>query len=142
LLAGAAKAIRTRDEWIGWSRQQRQRNLAWVINNSRFLIMPWVRVLHLASHVLGQLSRRVADDWECQWGYRPVLMETFVDSRRYRGTCYKAANWQELGETTGEGLARRGKQYHSTPKKIFVKPLIPEFRDHLCAQALEGRVWA
>lgn len=141
LLAGAARAIHARDEWIGWSRGQRLRNLAWVINNSRFLILPWVRVAHLASHVLGQLSCRVADDWEGRWGYRPVLVETFVDPSRYRGTCYKASNWEYLGETTGEGLARRGRAYRSSPKGIFVKPLIPGFRKTLCAEHLMGRVW-
>lgn len=141
LFAGAARSIEKRDKWIGWDVRQRLRNLGWVINNVRFLIMPWVHVEHLASHVLGQLGRRVVDDWERRWGYRPVLMETFVDPQRYRGTCYKAAGWQYLGETTGEGLARRGRTYHTTAKMIFVKPLAADFREQLCCERLVGRVW-
>jgi hypothetical protein len=141
LLAGAARALTIRDAWIGWTPGQRLRNLAWVINNVRFLILPSVRVPRLASHILGQLERRVADDWETRWGYRPVLMETFVDPHRYQGTCYKAANWQYLGNTTGEGLARRGRVYQSTAKMLFVRPLVADFRAQLCSDQLCGRVW-
>lgn len=139
LLAGAARAIRARDEWIGWTRAQRLRNLGWVVNNTRFLIFPWVRVAHLASHVLGQLARRAGGDWERQWGYRPVLMETFVDPARYRGTCYQASGWQLLGQTTGRGLARPGKHYRSTGKLIYVRPLGEKFREVLCSDELAGR---
>lgn len=140
LLAGAARAIRARDEWIGWTRGQRLRNLAWVVNNTRFLIFPWVRVAHLASHVLGQLARRAGEDWEKKWGYRPVLMETFVDPAQYRGTCYRASGWQLLGQTTGRGLARAGKQYQSTGKLIYVRPLVERFREFLCSEGgLTGR---
>lgn len=139
LLAGGARAIRARDEWIGWTRAQRLRNLGWVVNNTRFLIFPWVRVAHLASHVLGQVARRAGDDWERKWGYRPVLMETFVDPARYRGTCYQASGWQLLGETTGRGLARPGKQYQSTGKLIYVRPLVESFRAVLCSDELAGR---
>jgi Druantia protein DruA len=141
LFAGAARSIEKRDKWIGWNVGQRLRNLGWVINNVRFLIMPWVHVEHLASHVLGQLGRRVVDDWEMRWGYRPVLMETFVDPQRYRGTCYKAVGWEYLGETTGKGLARRGRTYHTTAKMILVKPLAADFREQLCCERLVGRVW-
>jgi len=77
-MCGAAKALHHRDHWIGWSVAERRRNLSWVINNSRYLIFPWVQIPHLASHVLAQLSRRVAKDWENRWGYQPVLMETFL----------------------------------------------------------------
>jgi hypothetical protein len=141
LFAGAARALASRDAWIGWSPRQRLRNLAWVINNSRLLILPTVRVAHLASHVLGQVERRVARDWESRWGYRPVLMESFVDPRRFRGTCYQAANWQYLGNTTGEGLARRGRLYQSSAKMLFVRPLVADFRAQLCSDQLLGRVW-
>ena len=139
LLGGAAKAIAVRDRWIGWSAQSRLRNLGWVVNNTRFLIFPWVHVPHLASHALGQLVRRVATDWQQRWGFSPVLMETFVDPRHYTGTCYRAAGWAMLGETTGQGLARIGKTYHSTPKLVLVKPLHRQFRDLLCADRLRGR---
>jgi hypothetical protein len=140
LFSGAAKALRARDQWIGWTEQQRLRNLAWVINNSRFLIFSWVRIKNLASHVLGQIERRIGQDWERHWGYRPVLMETFVDPRHYEGSSYKGANWILLGETTGEGLVRQGKIYTTSPKKIFVKPLVKEFRTLLCSESLKGRV--
>jgi len=139
LLGGAAKAIAVRDRWIGWNEGARLRNLPWVINNSRFLIFPHVQIPHLASHVLGQLARRVAADWHSQWGFAPLLMETFVDPRRFAGTCYRAAGWELLGETSGRGLARPGKRYQSTPRLVLVKPLARECRQLLCAQALPGR---
>jgi len=140
LLAGAAKAIKVRDEWIGWSRLRRQQNLPWVINNTRLLIFPWVEIPHLASHVLGQLARRVRQDWQTRWGYEPLLMESFVDPVRYPGTCYRAAGWLELGSTTGMGLARSGCTYTSTPKTIYVKALSKDFRQRLCTGRLQGRV--
>ena len=140
LVAGSARAIKARDEWIGWNKQRRQENLPWVINNTRFLIFPWVEIRHLASHVLGQLARRVGEDWQRRWGYRPHLMETFVDPAKFSGTCYRAAGWIELGKTTGEGLRRKGHAYTSTPKLIYVKPLSEDFRERLCVGKLQGRV--
>lgn len=97
LMSGAAKALHDRDRWVGWNIAHRRRNLSWVINNSRYLIFPWVQIPHLASHALGQLARRVAQDWEARWGYRPVLMETFVDPQQHTGACYQAAGWEMLG---------------------------------------------
>jgi len=140
LVAGASRALKVRDEWIGWSQPRRQQNLPWVINNTRFLIFPWVEIRHLASHVLGQLSRRVQADWQQCWGYEPLLMETFVDPAEYSGICYRAAGWIELGRTTGRGLRRKGQIYTSTPKLIYVKPLSKDFRERLCAEPLQGRV--
>lgn len=140
LLAGAAKSLGVRDDWIGWSERQRLNNLPWVINNTRFLIFPWVQIRHLASHVLGQLARRVRNDWEQRWGYGPVLMETFVDPTRYRGISYQAAGWNLLGRTTGEGLRRPGRSYQTTPKLLYVRPLVHDFRDQLCSDYLKGRV--
>jgi len=140
LVAGASRAIKARDEWIGWNKPRRQQNLPWVINNTRFLIFPWVEIRHLASHVLGQLSRRVQEDWQQRWGYEPLLMETFVDPAEYSGTCYQAAGWTEVGRTTGQGLRRKGQAYTSTPKLIYVKPLSKDFRERLCAGSLQGRV--
>ncbi len=140
LVAGAARAIKARDEWIGWNPQRRRQNLPWVINNTRFLIFPWVEIRHLASHVLGQLARRVQADWQRRWGYAPLLLETFVDPSEYSGTCYRAAGWTVLGQTTGEGLRRKGCAYTTTPKLIYVKPLSKDFRERLCAGALQGRV--
>ena len=140
MFAGAAKVLAARDRLIGWTQRQRLRNLAWVINNSRFLIFPWVQVNNLGSHILGQVVRRVKEDWQERWGYSPVLAETFVDPQYYEGSCYKAANWQYLGMTTGEGLVRKGKTYTTTPKKIFVKPLVKDWRSLLCSERLKGRV--
>jgi hypothetical protein len=138
LLGGAAKALTARDRWIGWSDRQRLANLPWVVNNSRYLIFPWVEVANLASHALAQLARRVADDWEARWGYRPLLLETFVDPAHFQGSCYRAAGWALLGRTSGEGLVRPGKQYRTSPKLIFAKPLQADFRTRLCSDRLKG----
>ena len=138
LLSGAAKALTPRDRWIGWNDRQRLKNLPWVVNNNRFLIFPGVEVANLASHVLAQLVRRVGDDWEARWGYRPLLLETFVDPARFRGSCYRAAGWALLGRTSGEGLVRPGKHYPTSPKLIFAKPLQADFRALLCSNQLKG----
>jgi hypothetical protein len=138
LLSGAAKALTARDRWIGWNDRQRLKNLPWVLNNSRFLLFPWVEVANLASHVLGQLARRVGDDWQARWGYRPLLLETFVDPARFRGSCYRASGWALLGRTSGEGLVRPGKRYQTSPKLIFAKPLQADFRALLCSNRLKG----
>lgn len=140
LMGNAAVALAVRDRWIGWSRQERLAHLPWVINNQRLLLFPWVRVPHLVSHVLGHLARRVQGDWEARWGYRPVLMETFVDPAHYRGIGYRAAGWLLLGESTGEGIRRGQHTYQTTPKMIFVRPLAPDFRAQLrSAGAMETR---
>jgi len=134
LFCGAAKALRERERWVGWTTEQRRRNIGYVVNNSRFLVFPWVQVKNLASHALGPI-RRLGADWQQRWGYQPVMVETFVDPERYAGTCYLAANWLYLGNTTGQGLARKGKNYTSSPKKIFAKPLADDFRKRLCSEA-------
>ena len=121
-----------RDSWIGWSDEQRRHNLQRIINNSRFLIFPWVRVKNLASSVLALASRVVPDDWERVYGYRPVLLETLVDKRRFRGTCYKAANWTHVGTTTGRGrMDRASKRQGKSPKEIYIYPLTSRFREAL-----------
>ena len=133
LMAGASKLLAAREQWIGWTERQRLNNIHLVVNNARFLILPWVHVKNLASHVLAQLVRRIGDDWERNWGYRPVLLETFVDVAQYQATCYRAANWIFLGETTGRGRQRPGKEYASSPKALYVYPLTKDFRKRLCA---------
>ena len=133
LFGGAAKSLRARDRWIGWTEEQRLQRLAWVVNLSRHLVFPWVQVRNLSSHVLGLLHRRIREDWENRWGYRPVLLESFVDPE-YAGSSYKGAGWCELGMTSGEGLVRPGENYTTTPKRIFVKPLCGEFRSLLCSE--------
>ncbi len=139
LMAGAAKSIGVRDAWIGWDKKQRLNNLPWVVNNTRFLLFGWVQVKHLASHILGQLVRRLPRDWEAQWGYRPLLLETFVDPAHFAGTCYRAAGWTVLGKTTGQGLRRGRRVYTTTPKLLFVRPLVQNFREELCSSKLVGR---
>jgi hypothetical protein len=133
LFSGAAKSLGQRDRWIGWNEKSRLSNLGLVLNNTRFVIFPWVRVKNLASHVLGSAARRIVADWQQRWSYRPVLLETFVDPGYFDGTCYRAANWQYIGMTTGEGLVRKGWSYTTSPKKIFVKPLADDFRTVLCS---------
>lgn len=131
LFGPSAWAVAVRDEWIGWSVRRRAQRLNWVVNNSRFLIFPWVRIANLASRALGLATRRLGEDWQRRYGYRPVLLETFVDPERYRGTCYQAANWVRLGLTAGRGRRDRHTRYLSTPKIIYVYPLRADFRSVL-----------
>ncbi|MBW1753652.1 MAG: DUF4338 domain-containing protein [Deltaproteobacteria bacterium] len=121
-----------RDRWIGWTDEQRKVNLQKIINNSRFLIFPWVEVKNLASSVLALAVKTVPDDWQRCYGYRPVLMETLVDRKRFRGTCYKAANWIHMGKTTGRGrMDRANNQQGAAVKEIYVYPLTSRFRQEL-----------
>jgi len=121
-----------RDQWIGWTDEQRKDNLQKIINNSRFLIFPWVEVKNLASSALALAAKTVPDDWQRCYGYRPVLMETLVDQKRFKGTCYKAANWIHMGKTTGRGrMDRDNNQQGAAVKEIFVYPLTPRFRQEL-----------
>ena len=121
-----------RDRWIGWSDQQRRRNLQKVINNSRFLILPWVKVKNLASSILALAVGSVPADWQNSYGYRPVVMETLVDRARFSGTCYKAANWIYVGGTTGRGrMDREHARQGQSPKDIYVYPLSSRFRQDL-----------
>jgi hypothetical protein len=121
-----------RDRWIGWTDEQRKVNLQKIINNSRFLIFPWVEVKNLASSALALAVKTVPDDWQRCYGYRPVLMETLVYRKRFKGTCYKAANWIHMGKTTGRGrMDRDNKQQGAAVKDIFVYPLTSRFRQEL-----------
>jgi hypothetical protein len=138
LFASSAWALRERDAWIGWTERERAQRLNWVVANTRFVIFPWVRVLNLASQALSLAARRIRKDWEERYGYGPVLLETFVEEARYRGTCYQAANWIRLGETRGRGRMDRHTRYLSTPRAIYVYPLVPEFRTVLQGQRGAG----
>jgi hypothetical protein len=131
-LSAAARCVAGRDRWIGWSQEARRENLYQVVNNSRFLILSHVRVPNLASHILGQLATRVAQDWQERHGYRPVLLETFVDQDRYRGVCYSAANWQCVGLTGGRGRQDRGHEQALSRKTLWMYALCPDFRERLC----------
>lgn len=126
--ASAAWALAPRDNWIGWEKKHKQKLLHLIISQSRFLIFPWVKVPNLATKVLSKSIRQIGDDWLRIYGYRPVLIETFVDTTKYYGTCYGAANWQYLGKTTGRGRFHKDKQ---TIKDIFVYPLQSDWRDIL-----------
>ncbi len=121
--SGAAWRVEARERWIGWSDAARQRNLRYVVNNSRFLIMPWVESPNLASRVLSLAARQLRLDWQARYGYQPLLLESFVASERYRGTCYRAANWVEVGHTKGRGRMDRHFKAKATKKALFVYPL-------------------
>src|SRR3989338_4792176 len=129
--SAAAWRVTVRDQWVGWSEAQRERNLKRVLNNSRFLILPHVHVLHLASHVLGQIARRVGKDFKKRYGEKPILLETFVDSEKYSGTCYRAANWQEIGMTGGRGRQDQQFEANVSRKRVFVYPLSSNWKERL-----------
>ena len=130
--SSAAWKMAARDGWIGWSAEQRARNLPFIVNHSRFLLLPWVRVKGLASKILGQAARQLPDDWQRLYGYRPLLLETLVEEERFRGTCYRAANWIELGRTEGRGRMDRHHQAPLRPKRILVYPLCRNVQQRLC----------
>lgn len=138
LFSASAWALAERDAWIGWSKEERSRGLHLVVNNTRFLIFPWVKVKNLASKALSLAAKQVRRDFQERYGYEPVLLETFVDTKHYKGTCYRAANWISLGQTAGRGRMDRYKQYLSTPKQIFVYPLVADFREYLCGKRTTG----
>ena len=134
LLSFGAGAWKTqpRDSFIGWTPEQRQRHLHLLTNNARFLILPWVRCNNLASAILGRAARQLPKDWLLLYGYSPVLLETFVELPRFRGTCYRAANWTHLGTTTGRGKLHVHNQALLPRKAIWIYPLVKNFRQFLC----------
>ena len=133
LWSSPAWKMAPRDQWIGWNREQRAQNLQLVVNNSRFLILPWVRVRGLASKILGQCARQLSGDWELRYGYRPLLLETLVDARRFRGTCYRAANWIHIGQTQGRGrMDSEHRAQGLAPKDIYLYPLCHNVQQNLC----------
>jgi len=129
--------MQARDAWIGWSDEQRKRNLQWIVNNGRFLVMPWVRVKGLASKILALSARQMPHDWQARYGHRPLLLETLVDTQRFRGTCYRAANWIHVGQTAGRGRMDRQHQRHGRAvKDIYLYPLIRNAKQFLCRDSL------
>lgn len=128
LFGSAAWKARARDEWIGWDSAARQRNLNLTTNNMRFLILPWVRVRHLASHLLALATHRLSADWQERYGHPIHLVETFVDSSRFAGTCYRAAGWTCVGKTTGRTRQDRFHDMRQNVKWILVRPLHPNWR--------------
>ena len=138
--SAAARHLASRDRWIGWDPTARRENLHLVVNNSRFLIVPHCQVPNLASHALGQVLARLPEDWEDRYGYRPVLVETFVEHGRFAGGSYRAANWQAIGFSTGRGRQDRDHQADKPTKVIWVYPLRKDFRSRLGHRPLQPRL--
>ncbi len=135
--SACAYHLSSRDHWIGWSREQRLRRKNFVVQNNRFLVMPDERHRNLASHVLGLCIKRLPEDWEKQFGYRPLIAETFIDGTRFRGSCYFAAGWKRIG--ISKGFRRDAQDFYvggSVPKGILVKELAPNAREILCGEEL------
>ncbi|MBV8137517.1 MAG: DUF4338 domain-containing protein [Deltaproteobacteria bacterium] len=129
--SSAPRHLGSRDRYIGWSAPTRRRNIHLIVYNTRFLILPWIRVPHLASHILGRVVSRLSRDWEGMYGHPIYFAETFIDPARFRGTCYRAANWQSLGLTTGRGKASTSKRPNRSFKEVLGYPLTPHFRELL-----------
>lgn len=138
LFGSAAWSCRERDIFIGWGKEQRRHNLSMMANNQRFLIYPWVKVSHLASHILSLIARRISADWEQKYGHPVCLLETFVEVERFRGTCYKAANWIHVGRTTGRG--RDGGHHNAILpiKDIYLYPLAENYQSMLLKGEIAG----
>jgi hypothetical protein len=129
--SSAPRHLASRDRYIGWNAEARRRNIRFVAYNTRFLILPWVEVPHLASHILGRVANTLSRDWERMYGHPVYFAETFIDPGRFRGTCYRAANWKLLGLTTGRGKDSTSKRPNRSLKEVFGYPLTPHFRDLL-----------
>lgn len=130
--SSAPRHLGPRDRFIGWSAEARRRNIGFLAYNARFLILPWIEVPNLASHLLGSLAKQLPADWERIYGHPVYYLETFVDPGRFRGTCYRAANWIDLGLTTGRGKDAPSKKPNRPRKAILGYPLSPQFRPLLC----------
>jgi len=133
LFGSAAWTCAARDAFLGWNPAARARNLQGLTNNTRFLVLPWVTVPHLASHVLGRIARRIRADWQTKYGHPVQALETFVDRDRFQGTCYRAANWLRLGATRGRTRNDRDRCLRASVKDVYLYPLSPDFRRKLCA---------
>ena len=127
----SAWKLAAREQYIGWSSEERVRNLQLIVNNTRFLILPWVQIKGLASKILALAARQLPNDWQQRYGYRPVLLETFVEWPRHTGTCYKAANWQRIGRTTGRGKKSTSHAQTLPAKDIWLYPLHRNFKKQL-----------
>jgi len=132
LFGSAAWKCADRDAFIGWDRAVREHNLQHLTNNTRFLIPSWVQVPHLASHVLGLIARRICSDWQAKYAHPVYAMETFVDRSRFKGTCYRAANWIRLGATQGRTRNDRAHSIKAPIKDVYLYPLSKHFRQELC----------
>lgn len=131
VFGAAAWKVAARDQFIGWSDRQRAQRLGWLANQQRFLILPWVQVLHLASHLLALATRRLARDWQSRYGHRIWLVETFVEHERFAATSYQAAGWTPVGQTTGRTRQDRQRTIQTPLKSVWLRPLHPGFRTQL-----------
>ena len=129
--SSAPRHLGARDRFIGWSAPARRQNIRFIAYNLRYLLLPWVQVQHLASHILGRMAARISQDWVHCYGHPLYFLETFVDPERFRGTCYYAANWIRLGETTGRGKASNSYVPNRTIKHVLGYPLSSRFRERL-----------
>jgi hypothetical protein len=134
MFGASAWSCRDRDEYIGWNATQRCAGLHFITNNHRFLIPEWVRVPHLASHVLGLISQRISSDWQNKYGHSLLCLETFVESGRFKGTVYKAANWKCVGKTAGMGRNCKTQVGELPIKDIYIYPLVKNFKEELTKQ--------
>lgn len=130
--SSAPRHIGCRDRFIGWTKTFREKNLSLIACNTRFLILPWVRVSCLASHILGRMARILPRDWQRIYNHPLYYLETFVDQERFRGTCYRAAGWKHIGRTTGRGKNDQTHKVNRSIKGVWGKPLAKDFRFHLC----------
>jgi hypothetical protein len=130
--SSAPRHLGARDRFIGWSASQRRAQLHLLAYNTRFLILPWVKVPHLASHLLARVAGRIAADWQALYEHPVYLLETFIDPERFAGTCYRAANWLYLGLTTGRGKDDQTNRPNRSLKQLWAYPLRPDFRRRLC----------
>lgn len=131
LFGAAAWKVQPRDNYIGWKPEIRASNLLYIANNNRYLLLPWVKVEHLASHILGKICRRLNQDWMKKYEHEIYLLETFVETEKFAGTCYKAANWINVGKTQGRGKLDVKSEYALPIKSIWLYPLTPSFRKKL-----------
>ena len=127
----APRHLGCRDRFIGWNGEARRRNIRFIAYNTRFLILPWIRIPHLASHILGQMARVISKDWEQLYRHPIYFLETFVDTERFHGTCYRAANWIVLGETTGRGKDDQTHRPNRSIKQVMGYSLTARFRELL-----------
>ncbi len=138
LFGSAAWSAEKRDRFIGWTTRERENSLQLITNNTRFLILPWVKIKYLASHILSQISKRIASDWITRYGHPVYLLETFVDREKFQGTCYQAANWIKAGETKGRSRNDRFKKLKVSHKDIYLYPLTRQAWKPLTQQPTNG----
>ena len=133
--SSAPRHLGSRDRYIGWDASARRSQIRFIAYNNRFLILPWVRVEHLASHILGRMAAQISDDWQQMYGHPIYFLETFIDPERFRGTCYRAANWVLMGRTTGRGKQSNSYIPNRSIKEVLGYPLTKRFRELLGGEA-------